>query len=93
MTLFPVPTFSCARTLGDPDYLFDTITAVVAGGTRQTGGSGSVVATVIGAIFVGIINNLQKLMNISTYWQQIGKGPIILFAVILDRISRKGRKG
>ena len=73
-------------------YEFDAITAVVVGGTSLAGGSGSIVGTVIGAVIVGIINNVQNLMNINTYWQQIVKGLIILVAVILDLMSKQGRK-
>jgi inositol transport system permease protein len=70
-------------------YEFDAITAVVVGGTSLSGGSGSIVGTIIGAIIVGIINNVQNLLNINAYWQQIVKGLIILFAVILDVISKR----
>jgi inositol transport system permease protein len=69
-------------------YEFDAITAVVVGGTSLSGGSGSIVGTIIGAVIVGIINNVQNLLNVNTYWQQIVKGLIILFAVILDIISK-----
>jgi inositol transport system permease protein len=73
-------------------YEFDAITAVVVGGTSLSGGSGSIVGTVVGAIIVGIINNVQNLLNVNTYWQQIVKGLIILFAVILDVISKRRAK-
>jgi inositol transport system permease protein len=70
-------------------YEFDAITAVVVGGTSLSGGSGSIVGTIIGAVIVGIINNVQNLLNINAYWQQIVKGLIILLAVILDVISKR----
>jgi inositol transport system permease protein len=70
-------------------YEFDAITAVVVGGTSLSGGSGSLVGTVIGAIIVGIINNVQNLLNINTQWQQVVKGIIILLAVILDVVSKR----
>jgi inositol transport system permease protein len=70
-------------------YEFDAITAVVVGGTSLSGGSGSLVGTVIGAIIVGIINNVQNLLNINTQWQQVVKGIIILLAVILDIVSKR----
>jgi inositol transport system permease protein len=73
-------------------YEFDAITAVVVGGTSLSGGSGSIVGTIIGAIIVGIINNVQNLLNINAYWQQIVKGIIILFAVILDVVSKRRAK-
>jgi inositol transport system permease protein len=70
-------------------YEFDAITAVVVGGTSLSGGAGSLVGTIIGAVIVGIINNVQNLLSVNTYWQQIVKGLIILFAVILDVISKR----
>jgi inositol transport system permease protein len=73
-------------------YEFDAITAVVVGGTSLSGGSGSIVGTIIGAVIVGIINNVQNLLNINAYWQQIVKGLIILFAVILDVVSKRRTK-
>jgi inositol transport system permease protein len=77
---------------GGAGYEFDAITAVVVGGTSLSGGSGTIVGTIIGAMIVGILNNVLNLMNINTYWQQIFKGLIILFAVILDMIAKKSRR-
>lgn len=65
-------------------YEFDAITAVVVGGTSMMGGVGNVTGTVIGALIVGIINNLLNLLNVNSYWQMIARGMIILIAVILD---------
>jgi inositol transport system permease protein len=73
-------------------YEFDAITAVVVGGTSLSGGAGSLVGTVIGAVIVGIINNVQNLLNINTQWQQVVKGVIILLAVILDVVSKRRAK-
>jgi inositol transport system permease protein len=73
-------------------YEFDAITAVVVGGTSLSGGSGSLIGTVIGAIIVGVINNVQNLLNINTQWQQVVKGLIILFAVIFDVVSKRRAK-
>jgi inositol transport system permease protein len=73
-------------------YEFDAITAVVVGGTSLSGGSGSLIGTVIGAVIVGIINNVQNLLNINTQWQQVVKGVIILLAVILDVVSKHRAK-
>jgi inositol transport system permease protein len=65
-------------------YEFDAITAVVVGGTSLMGGTGTITGTVIGAMIIGVINNILNLMNVSSYWQQIVKGVIIAVAVILD---------
>ncbi|MGI6008009.1 MAG: ABC transporter permease [Ruminococcus sp.] len=63
---------------------FDVITAVVIGGTSLTGGTGNVTGTLIGAVIVGIINNILNLWSINYNWQSIIKGIIILIAIIAD---------
>jgi inositol transport system permease protein len=73
-------------------YEFDAITAVVVGGTSLAGGAGTIVGTIIGAITVGIINNVQNLLNVNAYWQQIAKGLIILIAVIADVTAKRRNK-
>lgn len=65
-------------------YEFDAITAVVVGGTSLMGGTGTITGTVVGAMIIGVINNILNLMNVSSYWQMIIKGLIIAVAVILD---------
>ncbi|HBI73921.1 MAG TPA: ribose ABC transporter permease [Lachnospiraceae bacterium] len=70
-------------------YEFYAITAVVVGGTSLAGGVGTIMGTIVGALIVGIINNIQILLHVHTYWQQIVQGLIILFAVIIDILSKK----
>ncbi|MBP2028306.1 ribose transport system permease protein [Acetoanaerobium pronyense] len=66
-------------------YELDAIAAVVLGGTSLSGGQGSVVGTIIGALIIGILNNALNLMNVSAYYQMIAKAIVILIAVLLDR--------
>lgn len=70
-------------------YEFDAIIAVVVGGTSMSGGVGTIGGTVIGAIIVGVLNNIMNLMGIQSYWQSVVKGIIIALAVILDSMSQK----
>lgn len=70
-------------------YEFSAITAVIVGGTSLAGGVGTIPGTVIGALIVGIINNIQTLLGVHTYWQQIVQGLIILMAVIIDIVSKR----
>lgn len=70
-------------------YELDAIAAVVIGGTSLSGGIGTITGTVIGALIIGVINNGLDLMNISSYYQQIIKGIIIIGAVLIDRNSSK----
>ncbi len=68
----------------------DVITAVVLGGTSMTGGKGKLWGVIIGVLLIGILTNGLTMIDVSTYWQQIIKGIIILLAVIFDtRASRK----
>ena len=66
-------------------YELDAIAAVVIGGTKLTGGVGTIAGTIIGALIIGVMNNGLDLLNVSSYWQQVAKGLIILLAVMLDK--------
>src|SRR5690554_2844141 len=66
-------------------YELDAIAAVVIGGTSLAGGIGTIGGTVLGVLLIGVINNGLDLMNISSYYQQIIKGIIIIVAVLIDR--------
>lgn len=69
-------------------YELDAIAAVVIGGTSLSGGTGSLGGTVIGALLIGVINNGLNLLGVSSYYQQVVKGVIIVAAILLD-VSRK----
>ncbi len=68
-------------------YELDSIAAVVIGGTSLSGGRGSIMGTVQGALIIGVLNSGLVLLNVSPFWQQIIKGFVILIAVILDRLN------
>lgn len=72
-------------------YEFDGIIAAVVGGTSLSGGIGTIPGTVIGAMIVGVLNNGLDLMNVSSYWQQILRGAIIVIAIIIDARRNKSR--
>ena len=69
-------------------YELDAIAAVVIGGTSLSGGVGTLSGTLVGALIIGVINNGLDLMGVSSYYQQVIKGTIIVAAVLLD-VSRK----
>jgi len=64
---------------------------VVVGGTSLMGGTGTISGTIIGALIVGVINNILNLMNVSSYWQMVVKGTVIAIAVILDVQTKTAR--
>lgn len=61
-------------------YEMDAITAAVIGGTSLSGGVGTVGGTIIGAFIIGILSNFLNLMNVSSYYQTIIKGAIVVVA-------------
>ncbi|MCA0984257.1 ribose ABC transporter permease [Halobacillus yeomjeoni] len=69
-------------------YELDAIAAVVLGGTSLAGGRGRIVGTLIGALIIGVLDNGLNLLNVSSFYQQIVKGGVILLAVLLDRRSK-----
>lgn len=70
-------------------FELDAIAAVVIGGTSLSGGEGSVVGTIIGALIIGVLNNGLNLMNVSPFYQSIVKGLVILIAVLIDKKGKK----
>lgn len=66
-------------------FELDAIAAVVLGGTSLTGGRGWIVGTLIGALIIGVLNNGLNLIGVSSFFQQVVKGAVILLAVLIDR--------
>jgi ribose transport system permease protein len=66
-------------------YELDAIAAVVLGGTSLAGGRGWIFGTLIGALIIGVLNNGLNLLDVSSFFQQVVKGGVILLAVLLDR--------
>lgn len=66
-------------------FEMDAIAAVVLGGTSLAGGRGRIFGTLIGALIIGTLNNGMNLIGISSFYQQIVKGIVIIIAVLLDR--------
>lgn len=70
-------------------FELDAIAAVVLGGTAITGGRGSILGTLIGAVTLGVLNNGLNLMSVSPYTQKILKGVIILLAIGAGALKRE----
>jgi len=85
-----VTRLGAAQATAGQSYEMEAVAATVLGGTSILGGEGSIIGTVLGAIVVAIIRNAMVLLEISTYYQQIVTGAVILVAVITD-VLRKER--
>lgn len=70
-------------------YELQAIAAVVIGGTSLTGGKGSIVGTVIGALIISVLNNGLQIMSIPQEWQNVILGCVILLAVYADMARRR----
>ncbi len=77
---------NAGESIAGTGYELDVIASVVIGGTSLMGGRGGVWGTLIGALIIGTINNGMNLLGISSYYQLVVKGAIIVGAVLLDRL-------
>ncbi|WP_452232241.1 ABC transporter permease [Lacinutrix sp. MEBiC02595] len=79
--------------LGSPNmgmaWELDAIAAVVIGGASLNGGRGTAINTLMGVLILGLIGNILNLLNVPSYPQQVVKGAIIIFAVLLQRFENK----
>jgi len=73
----------------DNDLLFQIIVAIVIGGTALTGGQGSVLGTFVGAVLIGVVNQSLNLLGVSTFWQYIALGLLLVLSVGSDEIMRR----
>ena len=84
-------TVTGSATIGNGQEL-DAITACVIGGASLSGGKGSVVKSVVGALVLALIGNIMNLMSVPSYPQDIIKGFIIIGAVLLQLTMEKSEK-
>lgn len=67
-------------------YELQAIAAVVIGGTSLSGGKGTIVGTVIGALIISVINNGLQIMSVRQEWQNVILGAVILIVVFIDQL-------
>ena len=79
-------------TTGQPNigagFELDAIAAAIIGGTSTSGGVGKISGTLIGALLIGVISNSLDLLNVTSYYQQVVMGVIIIGAVVLDGVGK-----
>jgi ribose/xylose/arabinose/galactoside ABC-type transport system permease subunit len=77
---------------GDPNRgigaELDAIAAVIIGGTSLMGGRATILGTLGGALIIGVLRNGLNLLNVSSYWQMVVIGSVIVVTVYLDRLKR-----
>lgn len=74
--------------IGDT-FELNAIAAVVLGGTSLAGGRGSMGGTLIGAFVIGVLNDGLVMMGVSSFWQKVIKGSVIVIAVIIDQVQAR----
>ena len=82
-----------AQASDDFTFVFGVIAAVVVGGTSIAGGSGAVWRTVVGVVFIALLNNGFNLNQVDPIIQRIILGCVILLAVGIDAVTRRGKAG
>lgn len=80
--------YSASGLLGN-GYELDAVAAAILGGTSPMGGIGSVAGTLVGALIMAVLNNGLTLMNVSSFWQMVIRGIVIILAVIIDKFRTR----
>ncbi len=78
-----------AQPIAGQSYEMESVAATIIGGTSIMGGEGGVIGSILGAIVMSVIKNGMVLLGVSTYWQQIVLGIIIVIAVVMDLMRKK----
>jgi putative multiple sugar transport system permease protein len=87
--LVAVARFNSAAPSAGQNYELDAIGACFIGGASAYGGIGTVGGAVIGAIFMGVLNNGMSILGVDANWQKVVKGLVLLAAVVFDVLSKK----
>jgi len=70
-------------------FELNAIAAAVLGGTSMSGGRGTIGGTVVGAFVIGILSDGLVMMGVSSFWQMVIKGLVIIVAVVVDQAQRR----
>jgi len=70
-------------------FELNAIAAAVLGGTSMSGGRGTIGGTIVGAFVIGVLSDGLVMMGVSSFWQMVIKGLVIIFAVVIDQAQRR----
>ena len=84
-----VARFNSASPMAGTGYELDAIGSCFIGGASAYGGVGTVGGAVIGAVFMGVLNNGMSILGVDANWQKAVKGMVLLAAVVIDVMSKK----
>lgn len=84
-----VARFNSAAPTAGTNYEMDAIGSCFIGGASAYGGTGTIGGAVIGAIFMGVLNNGMSILGVDSNWQKAVKGLVLLLAVIFDVVSKQ----
>ena len=92
-SLVQVGRLTGASAQADPTLLLTVIAAVLIGGTAYTGGEGGVLGTLIGVLFLGVVQNGLTLADVPSFWQGTVSGVLLILAVALGALRDRGWAG
>lgn len=87
--LVTIARLNSAQPTAGQNYEMDAIASCFIGGASAYGGTGTVTGAVIGAVFMGVLNNGMSILGVDMNWQRAVKGLVLLAAVIFDVVSKK----
>ena len=70
----------------------NAIASVVLGGTSMSGGIGTIGGTIVGALVINVLNDGMTMMGVSSFWQQVIRGVVIVVAVVIDQLQASLQK-
>ena len=91
--LVTIARLNSAQPTAGQNYEMDAIASCFIGGASAYGGTGTVSGAIVGAIFMGVLNNGMSILGVDMNWQRAVKGLVLLLAVIMDVVSKKKKGG
>jgi erythritol transport system permease protein len=88
-TATPSSELVAAHPASGETFELNAIAAAVLGGTSLSGGRGTIAGTLVGAFVIGVLSDGLVMLGISSFWQMVIKGLVIIAAVVLDQMQQR----